>query len=230
MKCTLCGYPNEEGVTACRACQGPLADATVVAGGCPRCHAVNPPGAVTCAQCGDLVATGTGEHPDVPQVLLPAPDWLSRVAEGERDPGLFPADVLSTYAAGRRVEAHAALAASLKADPGRAPARVRQLQNRRQWAEPCAPPGMFTFNGLGATCYGHEDALPDGTFIITYYAVVFFVPVYASGAYLVRRPATGRGWSFLARVPVSEGNARVKWVALAAIAALVLFGAGFGGR
>lgn len=222
MKCTLCGHLNSEGATACRACKANL---VAPAGNrpCARCKVVNQPGTLICAQCGDLVAGGPRGDPSLPSVLLPEPDRLARIAEEERDAALFPPDVLARFAVGQRVEAHTALRAGLGADAVRAPARERQLRDRRLWAEPCTPPGMFTINGLGGTCYGHDEPHPDRTFIVTYYIVVFFLPVYASAAYLVLPGERAGSWVFLARVPLSEGNRKVGWMAGATVlAALVV--------
>lgn len=209
MKCTACGYANAEGLRVCGACLAPLGEG-----------AANVPGATAPPGVG---SPGKGVPP------IPPADALRKRLEGEIDPGLVPGDVLDLYEKGRRVAAHAALRRRLGEDTARRSARQALLDDRRLWAQPARAPGMFTFNGVGSRPSGSEDVRSDGSFILTNWFVILFIPIWPLAAYVVMPGGGGwrRSWYFLAQVPVSEANLR--WgrnalaIAAVCIAAFVAF-------
>jgi hypothetical protein len=99
------------------------------------------------------------------------------------------------------------------------------LASRRLFIQPLeGAPTMLTYNGVGSRPYGNsEPDSSDGTYIMTLYLVVLFVPVYPLAAYLVRG-ASGEGWSFFGKVPLSSvGYVWQRALALAGVGA-VAFG------
>ncbi|HTS18903.1 MAG TPA: hypothetical protein VMP11_15125 [Verrucomicrobiae bacterium] len=95
------------------------------------------------------------------------------------------------------------------------------LSDRRLFAEPIKrPPRMHTHDGIGTSLWGKEEVDPaDGSYIGTLFFVLLFLPIYPIAQYLVR-PATLRGWYFLARVPL---NRKMRlWRQMAALSVAVL--------
>lgn len=80
------------------------------------------------------------------------------------------------------------------------------LGTRRLFLQPLnGAPTMVTYNGVGARPYGESEVdSADGTFILTLYLVIVFVPVYPFSSYLVQRADSGSGWTFFGRVPLSS--------------------------
>jgi hypothetical protein len=100
------------------------------------------------------------------------------------------------------------------------------LASRRLFIQPLnGAPTMLTYNGVGSRPYGNsEPDSGDGTYIMTLYLVVLFVPVYPLASYLVRGADTGEGWSFFGKVPLSAvGYVWQRALALAGVGA-VAFG------
>lgn len=65
------------------------------------------------------------------------------------------------------------------------------------------PPALFTVNGIGTMAYGRRDFDPStGTYVVTHWFTVLFLPVIALGAYRVADAETG-GWYFIGKVPTS---------------------------
>lgn len=190
MKCTLCGFVNQEGVPRCGACYGILASQPLAPPRLPE---------------SETSATAPVEAPVDPRLArwIPPPEHLERLGAELGDPDVFPAEVRTMYAAGHRLQAHAALRRIANLDPTRRAARWTHLRQRRTWAQPGPAPGMFTLNGIGTRPYGSDDLQPDGSFILTNFLVVLFIPVVALASHLVLKGDT-RGWLFLAEVPVSE--------------------------
>jgi hypothetical protein len=79
------------------------------------------------------------------------------------------------------------------------------LATRRLFLQPLnGAPTMMTYNGVGARPYGESEVdRGDGTFIMTLYLVVVFVPLYPFSSYLVRGADSGSGWTFFGKVPLS---------------------------
>jgi tetratricopeptide (TPR) repeat protein len=80
------------------------------------------------------------------------------------------------------------------------------LARRRLFLLPIrSAPTLTTYNGCGATAYGHADPDPeDQTYILTHYFVLALVPLFPVRAYLVRdgeRSGFRRSWSFIGKVP-----------------------------
>lgn len=198
MKCALCGHENPSTARVCGACTAVLRAAPDVAPGDP--------------------APGQNR-------FLPARDTLRRRAEAQGDPELFPASVLQLYEGGDPLGAHRELRRRLGDDAVRRSARTAQLDDLRLWARATTAPSMFTLNGVGTSCYGRHQPGPDGTYVLVYYFVVLFLPIWANGAYLV---ADGKGtfrrsWYFLAEVPLPAGTQQRRyWGFLAIGAAFVL--------
>lgn len=66
-------------------------------------------------------------------------------------------------------------------------------------------PTLFSVNGLGLTVYGRRNVDPEtGTYVKTHFLIVFFVPLFALGAYRVADHPEGSGWLFLGKVPVGS--------------------------
>ena len=83
------------------------------------------------------------------------------------------------------------------------------LGHRRLFFKPLtSAPKMFTYNGCGTSLYGRADVdAADHTYVSTLYFVVFFIPVFPLGSYLVRDAASNRrAWNFLAKVPLSTAT------------------------
>lgn len=104
---------------------------------------------------------------------------------------------------------------------------VKQLLGtRRLFLQPLngAAPAMMTYNGIGSRPYGNsEPDAADGTFIMTLYLVVVFVPVYPLAAYLVQSAESGQGWSFFGKVPLSSvGYVWQRALALVGVGAVAL--------
>jgi hypothetical protein len=102
------------------------------------------------------------------------------------------------------------------------------VRRRRLFARPLkGSPYLGTFNSIGASFVGSDEAEPDGSYVTTYAVVVaFVVPLFPLGAYLVQSTGS-RSWRIFARVPL--GLVAFCWtraVALAAIAAVVVGAAG----
>src|SRR5581483_7094326 len=82
------------------------------------------------------------------------------------------------------------------------------LARRRLFLTPItsAPP-LATLNGVGVRVYGQTDAdRNDGTYIVTHYIVLVFIPIFPLRQYLVRdgAPSGGRrSWGFIGKVPLS---------------------------
>jgi hypothetical protein len=212
MKCNACGYPNADGLRVCGACLAPLGGGGAAA-----------PGSTP-------VPPGGGTPPGPIASPVPPVDTLRKRVADDLDPGLVPAEVLDLYEKGRGVDAHAALRRRLGEDASRRAARQALLDDLRLWAQPATgAPGMFTLNGVGTRPSGVEDMRPDGSFILTNWFVVLFVPVWPLGAYLVRPGRGGwrQSWYFLARVPVSEASRQWGWRALAVLGLLAAAFAAF---
>ena len=66
------------------------------------------------------------------------------------------------------------------------------------------PPSLRTVNGIGFKIYGNRNGDQEtGTFVTTYFFVVFFIPVFALRSYRVAN-AKPSGWYFLGKEPVSS--------------------------
>ncbi len=66
-----------------------------------------------------------------------------------------------------------------------------------------SPPILYTINGVGFTVYGNRDHDPmTNTYVITHFFTIFFVPIFAIGAYRVISALEG-GWYFHGKVPLS---------------------------
>lgn len=115
---------------------------------------------------------------------------LAAIESGE------PHAVFAALRTGRlfgRIRKHAATAREL-------------MENRRLFLVP--PRGrlwLSTYNGIGASFYGEsEPDFVDGSYIATHYFVIFFVPIFPLGQYLVRNAAAqdgGQGYFVLGKVP-----------------------------
>jgi hypothetical protein len=136
-----------------------------------------------------------------PSGLLARVPELEEIAEEDRR-------VLAAIQSG---EPHAVFAALRS---GRLFGRIRKhaatarelLANRRLFLVP--PRGklwLSTYNGIGATFYGeNEPDFVDGSYIATHFFVLFFVPLFPLGQYLVRNATAqdgGQGYFVLGRVP-----------------------------
>jgi hypothetical protein len=89
-----------------------------------------------------------------------------------------------------------------------APTGKALLAHRRIFVRPLTrAPVMFTYNTVGTFLYGRSDVdSNDGTYVATLYAVMFLLPIFPIGSYLVRDGSQGglrRSWGFLAKVPLA---------------------------
>jgi hypothetical protein len=79
------------------------------------------------------------------------------------------------------------------------------------------PPSLFTLNGVGLMVYGERDHDPlTGTYVVTLFFTIVFVPIFAFSAYRVA-PAQEGGWYFLGKVPLSRVTRGWNFGVLAAI-------------
>lgn len=77
------------------------------------------------------------------------------------------------------------------------------LARRRLFVVPIdSAPTLMTYNGVGASAYGSDDRGDDGTFVLTHYLTVVFIPVFPIAQYLVAHGDNG-GWRFFAKVPLA---------------------------
>jgi len=87
--------------------------------------------------------------------------------------------------------------------------RIRQHcdQMRSPGMQPITgAPSLFTLNGFGTMLYGERDYdPPTRSHVSVLYFVALFIPVFPIAAYRVIR-VDGRRWSFLGKVPLSEGD------------------------
>lgn len=136
-----------------------------------------------------------------PAGLLARVPELEEIAEEDRR-------VLAAIESG---EPHAVFAALRT---GRLLGRIRRhakaarelMENRRLFLVPTRGRlWLSTYNGIGASFYGErEPDFVDGSYIATHYFVIFFIPIFPLGQYLVRNAAAqdgGQGYFVLGKVP-----------------------------
>jgi hypothetical protein len=104
------------------------------------------------------------------------------------------------------------------------------LARRRLFLLPISSaPALFTLNGFGLTAYGRGDYDPDdGTFILTHYLCLAFIPIFPVRQYLAQAADTGghsRAWNFIGKVPF--GPLTFLWNRLLAL--VVVASVAFGG-
>jgi hypothetical protein len=78
------------------------------------------------------------------------------------------------------------------------------LSRRRLFLMPIrSAPALMRLNGCGTTAHGRDDQdADDGTYILTQFVSVLFMPLFPLRQYLVRDiPGRGRAWTFIGKVP-----------------------------
>lgn len=150
---------------------------------------------------------------------------VSALEELSRDAGdaqLFPPEVHRLWESGKGRKARKALlrAAKSERDSQRARRQKMHAGNFRLWLEPLrkAPP-MTTLNGVGTRLYGKYQAEGDGSYIVTLWFTVLFLPIWPLSSYLVSKAQSG-GWHFFARSPRPPAAQMMQRLVIAAAAAL----------
>jgi hypothetical protein len=81
----------------------------------------------------------------------------------------------------------------------------------------------FAFNGIGTTFYGKDDYRPDGSFVTTEWAVIFYVPLIPLRSHRVIRNPKGdlnvavyhrTGYQILEKLPLQWKQITAIWVGL----------------
>src|ERR1700677_4556547 len=81
------------------------------------------------------------------------------------------------------------------------------------------PPTLSSINGIGTFAYGHRDHdVETGTYVLTHFFGIVFIPLIALGAYRVADAPAG-GWYFLGKVPLSRLAWNWNWALLFLICA-----------
>ena len=87
-------------------------------------------------------------------------------------------------------------------------------------------PTLFTLNGFGLRIYGKRDQRGDGSYVGTRYLTALFVPVLPLDAFRVSE-ASGGGYYFQARAPLSRAARLWRWTASIAVALAAVAGGAY---
>jgi hypothetical protein len=105
-------------------------------------------------------------------------------------------------------------------------AQVRQSAAKQRVFGPLqrisSAPSLYTLNGIGCTLYGHSDYdAATRSYVTTHYFVVLFIPIFPLARYRVISETSGH-YRFLGKLPLRPADRLHLWIALLAIAAVVI--------